>query len=297
MRNIYGSNNPNWRSCHITKDIIRGLYLDQQRSTTECAKILNIGRATLGRHMKRFGIKARSISEACRGEKASGWKGGRLKLTNCLYCDKEFETHMWFMENGWGKYCSNQCSTLSKVKRVEKVCEHCGSKFEAQEHRKDTHRYCSHECKSKGQLLGEDVRCYVCNKRTYKDRARLKRCNKFYCSTECRDLNNSGPLNSQWKGGKKSEPYCYSWKDSEFKSFIKERDSHRCQNPDCWKTFNNLSIHHIDYDKKNCHPDNLITVCVSCNSRANVDRRWHKSWYNAIMQRSGKTININQLNI
>jgi len=30
---------------------------------------------------------------------------------------------------------------------------------------------------------------------------------------------------------------------------------------------------------------NLITVCVSCNSLANVNRSWHKAWYQAIMFR------------
>ena len=46
-----------------------------------------------------------------------------------------------------------------------------------------------------------------------------------------------------------------------------------------------LSIHHIDYDKKNCHPSNLITVCIGCNGRANTDRDWHKSWYQTIMSK------------
>ena len=32
-----------------------------------------------------------------------------------------------------------------------------------------------------------------------------------------------------------------------------------------------------------CDPMNLITVCRSCNARANTDRKWHEDWYNAIM--------------
>jgi len=106
-----------------------------------------------------------------------------------------------------------------------------------------------------------------------------------------------GHKNPNWKGGIMHEPYCGVWGDKEYKWDIKKRDSFRCQNPDCWGTSDILCIHHIDYDKKHCHPDNLITVCHSCNIRANYQRRWHKSWYNAIMQRSGKTINNNRLNI
>jgi len=108
-----------------------------------------------------------------------------------------------------------------------------------------------------------------------------------------------GHKNPNWKGGIAHEPYCPIWLDKEYKEDIKARDNYRCQNPDCWGTANHLPllIMHIDNDKKNCHPDNLITGCFSCNSRAQKDREWHTAWYNAIMQRSGKTITNNQLNI
>jgi len=95
----------------------------------------------------------------------------------------------------------------------------------------------------------------------------------------------SGELNGSWKGGISCEPYCDVWLDKEFKKSIKDRDGYKCLNPDCWGTSYRLDIHHIDYNKKNCHPDNLITLCRSCNSRANRDRKWHTSWYRTIMYR------------
>ena len=97
----------------------------------------------------------------------------------------------------------------------------------------------------------------------------------------------SGPNNPSWKGGISCEPYCFEWSSKEFKDFIKERDGYSCLNPDCWKTSRRLSIHHIDYNKKNCDPSNLITLCTSCNSRANKDREWHTSWYQTIMYMRG----------
>ena len=99
----------------------------------------------------------------------------------------------------------------------------------------------------------------------------------------CHKLSLVGAGNPAWKGGNSFEPYCPVWKDTEFKEYIKERDGYRCLNPYCYHKDVVLSIHHIDYDKKNCHPLNLITLCRSCNSRANKDRRWHKAWYSAIM--------------
>ena len=101
----------------------------------------------------------------------------------------------------------------------------------------------------------------------------------------CFFINNSGSGNPNWKGGISCEPYCDIWLDKDFKESIKERDDHRCQNPDCWGTSKRLSVHHIDYDKKNCRPENLITLCNSCNSRANKDRERHKDFYRTIIKK------------
>ena len=51
-----------------------------------------------------------------------------------------------------------------------------------------------------------------------------------------------------------------------------------------------LCIHHINYNKKDCKPKNLITLCKSCNSKANYDREWHKSWYKAIIYNKYKEL-------
>ena len=92
-----------------------------------------------------------------------------------------------------------------------------------------------------------------------------------------------GEKSSNWKDGISFDPYCPIFFNKEYKNSIKERDNNICQNPYCYKNDNRLHIHHIDYDKKNCGPDNLITVCGSCNARANKDRKWHTAWYQTIM--------------
>ena len=96
---------------------------------------------------------------------------------------------------------------------------------------------------------------------------------------------NRGELNGNWQGGISCEPYCYEWSFKDFKDMIKERDGNKCMNPDCLGNSCMLVIHHIDYNKKNCDPENLITLCNSCNSRANGNREWHESWYKAIVNR------------
>ena len=89
----------------------------------------------------------------------------------------------------------------------------------------------------------------------------------------------SGEKHHNWKGGIACEPYCKQWIDDEFKEWIKERDWYICQNPYCWGTSKRMALHHIDYNKKNCHPDNLIYICSSCNSRANKQRDYWTKLY------------------
>ena len=101
----------------------------------------------------------------------------------------------------------------------------------------------------------------------------------------CRKENNFGENTSNWKGGISCTPYCDAWADKEYKESIKVRDGHRCQNPYCFCNCGVLSIHHIDFDKMNCSPSNLITVCNSCNSFANKDRSWHIVWYQTLMNK------------
>lgn len=99
----------------------------------------------------------------------------------------------------------------------------------------------------------------------------------------CYKLGRFGSGHPNWKGGISCEPYCDIWLDKDFKESIKQRDGCKCRNPDCWGTSTKLCIHHINYNKKDCSPNNLITLCVSCNSTANKDREWHTAWYQVIM--------------
>ena len=96
-------------------------------------------------------------------------------------------------------------------------------------------------------------------------------------------LSHAGSKHPNWKGGVSNEPYCDVWVDKEFKEDLKERDNHECQNPFCWGTSTRLCGHHIDYDKKNCTPLNIITLCISCNSRANKNREYWKELYIKIL--------------
>ena len=81
--------------------------------------------------------------------------------------------------------------------------------------------------------------------------------------------------NPNWQGGKSFEPYSVDWNET-LKRSIRERDNYICQ---LCSQYGN-AVHHIDYNKKNCNPDNLITLCRSCNLKVNFNRNYWINYFN-----------------
>jgi hypothetical protein len=86
-----------------------------------------------------------------------------------------------------------------------------------------------------------------------------------------------GSLNHLWRGGTSFLPYNLDWTDL-LRKQIKERDGCVCQNPLCKNGSKLLQVHHIDYNKKNNDPKNLITLCGSCHGKTTSGNReyWTK---------------------
>jgi len=89
----------------------------------------------------------------------------------------------------------------------------------------------------------------------------------------------SGENHWNWQGGKSFEYYPEEF--FEIREQILERDSFVCQL--CKKQILIqtkilfIGIHHIDYNKLNNKPENLVTLCNFCNSRVNFNRKnWQK---------------------
>ena len=77
----------------------------------------------------------------------------------------------------------------------------------------------------------------------------------------------SGKNNHNWRGGKSFQSYGFEWTVL-LKHSIRTRDFFVCQI--CKK--NGWQVHHIDYNKFNCDPKNLITLCRSCHMKTNFNR-------------------------
>lgn len=87
-----------------------------------------------------------------------------------------------------------------------------------------------------------------------------------------------GELASNWQNGISNNPYSPEF-NKKLKQAILERDNYTCQCPNCEHLSSRLVIHHIDYDKQNNNPKNLIILCNSCHGKT-VGKNKRQYWIN-----------------
>jgi len=88
-----------------------------------------------------------------------------------------------------------------------------------------------------------------------------------------------------WKGGISFEPYSIDWTDY-LRETIRKRDEYVCQLCGIYQDEleRKLDCHHIDYDKKNCDPKNLITLCRDCHRKTNDNRDYWTDYFKIIIE-------------
>jgi len=97
-----------------------------------------------------------------------------------------------------------------------------------------------------------------------------------------------GAKSHLWQGGKSFEPYTAEF-SRQLKELIRQRDGYKCQlcgMPEI-ENIKKLSIHHIDYIKKNCLPNNLITLCSCCNAKVNFKRAYWTEYFQDKVKKRG----------
>jgi hypothetical protein len=203
---------------------------------------------------------------------------GRLNVIRFSHKDKHHKAY-WICKCSCG--VEKTISSASLRKNYTKSCGCLRKELLRSEYRKkltvDTN-------KRKGKWVGKNNPFY--GKRGVENPAYKK---------EVRDkisLSKMGNKNPAWIDGKSHEPYCDVFFDKEFRTMVLNRDKHVCQNCGVTRLLSlkvfdqNLAIHHINYDKKDCDLFNLITVCSSCNAKANVNRSyWQSHYYNLMKSR------------
>jgi hypothetical protein len=215
----------------------------------KCKTCGKIKRITLGRFnqskTKNFYCNLKCLNNS--GFNNPNWKGGKPK---CIDCGKVVI----------GGY---------KVKR----CRKCADKFKKGQN--------SPSWKG-GEVI---VKCNTCGKSKKVKRFCLGRKTHF-CNNKCRSIymskKYSGDGNPAWLGGISFLPYGEEFNDY-LKKEIRNRDGYKCQGKDCGvpeaECLQNLTCHHIDYNKKNNSEVNLISLCHSCNAKVNSNRKHWEEYF------------------
>lgn len=125
--------------------------------------------------------------------------------------------------------------------------------------------YISQEALEK-QLDKVKVQCANCGQELERWPSHVEKYEHLFCDKACFNAWAVGENHHSWQGGIANEPYPYEFNDA-LKAQVRERDNYTCQH--CGKTQKEagytLPVHHIDHDKNNNAPTNLITVCHGCN--------------------------------
>lgn len=97
-----------------------------------------------------------------------------------------------------------------------------------------------------------------------------------YGAKHCSSCAKLGNRNNSWNGGSSFLDYPTVFNDI-LKKSVRKRDGYACCICSCTEEElgKSLDVHHIDYKKDNCNPDNLISLCNRCHSKTNYNReRW-----------------------
>ncbi len=94
-----------------------------------------------------------------------------------------------------------------------------------------------------------------------------------------------GEKSGLWVNGRGYEPYTTDWTET-LRESIRERYNFICQ--ECGihqeEIDRKLNVHHIDYDKKNCNPKNLISLCWDCHRKTNKNRGYWTDYFNNFIE-------------
>ena len=123
----------------------------------------------------------------------------------------------------------------------------------------------------------EETKKKIGKSNSNKKRPDLAEYNKIAIRNWCKGKNH--PL---WQGGRSVKKYCVGW--MYLTKELKEYDNNICQSPLCEGRSKRITSHHIDYNKENCNPSNLITLCNGCNCKANVNREWWFEFYKKLKE-------------
>lgn len=234
----------------ITKKLLIQKYSKSKKSEAQIAVELSCTKCIIHNRLIKYNIPRRTNSEAQKGKtgkKASGYKHGKYcKKYYCPDCQKR-KIFTEITPN------SKRCRSCAAEKHIKDL----GHPFKGKHHTIKSRKKISQTRIKKGLSKGEN--------------------NYFF--------NKFGVKAANWRGGISFEPYPVKF-NRQLKEQIRTRDNHICQLCGVKQEYyyRKLDIHHIDYNKKNLNPNNLISLCSGCNSKVNGDRSYYYTYFKYIIE-------------
>lgn len=88
----------------------------------------------------------------------------------------------------------------------------------------------------------------------------------------------TGENSPTWQGGISFEPYSPEF-NKKFKKHVRMLWANQCF---LYKKSEDLTVHHIDYNKKNTTIYNTVVLCRACNSKVNYNRTYWQKYLHGI---------------
>jgi hypothetical protein len=264
------------------KTWLQKMYWENELTLIEIGKLCSVYASTVFEWMKYFNINRRNIpSKKTRDRKSRIQKGkkyseeSKKKMSEAHKGKKaSIETKKKLSESKkgekhplWGKKHNKE--TKEKISKANK-----GKKRSLEFRKKRSEAYQGKKNPFWGKKHSPEIIVKMVNSKK-----------GYVHSEETRNKiseANSGEKCHFWQGGISFEPYGQEF-NKKLKEKIRTRDNHQCQecNYNQNKLGYKLCVHHIDYDKKNNNPNNLISLCISCHAKTNFNRNdWSKYYIN-----------------
>ena len=270
------------------KDWLYNEYIVLEKSISHIAKVCKKSTATVWKLLGKYGIPIRTPVEGA----YLLWKDKKYRNRDWLYnqyITLRKSSHQIANENGFDKSVVLRWLEKFGIERRSKSEALTGKKL-SPEHRlkaiasgKPFPSGSAHPNWIGGFQI--EQKCKVCRTLFITRKDWVAEGKGRFCSYECKYEGLSGENSPAWKNGASFEPYGLDF-NNRLKEQIRKRDNYVCQR--CGITQEELGrkldTHHVDYDKTNNKPENLISLCPICHGKTNFNREYWTEHFRKIIE-------------
>lgn len=286
-------------STGLTQKVIGELYGVPQQAVWDRLhekKCVDCG-ATIGRNSVR--CRSCHLDLARKGDVGNRYGNSIETAFVCEACDDEFTVPPHQAKQRKPRFCSLECrkgqplnGTYCKIGYKSCLC--CGRLMCGRSTCIKDKMFCSQDCRGVYRLwesrrgIANGSHCDGCGRNFVVSQSLVSSQGYYrggygwsvgrFCSLDCFHEWNQGDNHANWAGGN-----CGKYPDEFYivRDKVLERDSYTCAI--CRMAGN--TVHHIDYDKQNSDPSDLIVLCIYCHGKTNFNREYWQPTLSALLDK------------